>query len=68
MYQVQETIEVRQRIASPLTMTRKATNRCYLCGAPIQADDRPLCQDCERDETEKWEDYRAEKEQARRPV
>ena len=41
---------------------------CAICKAPIPADGPPLCTICEEDLEQKWDDYRAEQEQARRPL
>ena len=43
-------------------------DRCHLCGAPIPKGGIPLCTVCELDQREKWEDYREEQEQKRRPL
>ena len=41
--------------------------RCYLCAAPIPAKGPPLCPLCLEIEAEREQDYRDEKQQARRP-
>ena len=40
---------------------------CALCGELVPAAGPLLCPVCLADETEKWDDYQAEREQARRP-
>jgi predicted amidophosphoribosyltransferase len=42
-------------------------NRCWLCGAPLVTDG-PICEECEIEEREAFEDYLAEIAQKRRPL
>lgn len=42
-------------------------DKCVLCGELIPAHGPPLCPECLADDAAKWDDYRAEREQARRP-
>ena len=55
-------------IAQLTAPAHQALDRCALCGALIPVNGPPLCPACEQDENERWEDYRAEMEQARRPL
>ena len=48
-------------------LTLVSLSKCALCDVPIPADGPALCVECQADETEKLDDYRAEREQARRP-
>ena len=41
--------------------------QCYLCAAPIPMEGPPLCTLCLEIEAERDQDYRDEKQQARRP-
>ena len=49
------------------SMSQFQMDTCLLCGTPIPKDGAPLCPDCLEDQEEKWRDYQAEQEQARRP-
>ena len=55
-------------VTSPLADPSQVADQCCLCGAPIPKDRRPLCLECEKDQREKWQDYRDEQEQKRRPL
>ena len=55
-------------IALPLTHPNEAADSCYLCNAPIPKGGGLLCPNCELDQREKWQDYRDEQEQKRRPL
>lgn len=56
-------------LARPQALQRPAAaDRCRLCGTTIPADGPPLCAACALDEQERLADYRAEREQARRPL
>ena len=44
-----------------------SSTQCFLCAAPIPAEGPPLCQLCLEIEAERDQDYRDEKQQARRP-
>ena len=64
MYRLQDLVA----IILPLADLSHVMDRCHLCGAPILKGVGPLCPDCELDQREKWDDYRAEQEQKRRPL
>jgi hypothetical protein len=43
-------------------------HRCPLCNAVLDPEsDALLCPECEQDHAERWADYIAEQQQARRP-
>ena len=44
-----------------------SATQCFLCAAPIPAGGPPLCPLCLEIEAERDQDYRDEKQQARRP-
>ena len=50
-----------------LLLVGEQLDKCALCGELIPAAGPALCTVCLTDEAEKWQDYRDEREQARRP-
>ena len=64
MYRLQDLVAVILPLAEP----RHGVDQCHLCGAPIPKNGCPLCAVCELDQREKWDDYRTEQEQKRRPL